>query len=333
MRLKRLPHLAALCAALTFPALPSRAAERAKQPDVQLVTLGTGGGPIVRKARAQQANLLIIDGHVYLIDCGEGCVRRLGEAGFQPDQVGAVFVTHLHIDHTADLGQLVAYNWQFAGRRTIPFHGPPGILETVRAMTGAFAIQEQLFDPTMPPHPTMLSLVGGRAIDIPASDRPALVFEDERVKVYAVRNSHYRTLRMVRPAYGEPISYSYRFETGGRSFVFTGDTGPSRAVVNLAKNADVLVSEVVDLPKIARLAKERYNASDEALKAMTAHMVEEHLEPRAVGALAAEAGVKMVVLSHLVPGLDDEAQPDSYAQGVRETFGGPVVIARDLDRF
>lgn len=323
---------AALALASSATALAGPASEGPSS-EARLITLGTGGGPILRRDRAQASNLLLIDGHAYLIDCGEGCVRRLAEAGYQPYQIEKVFITHLHIDHVSDLGKLIAFDWQFADRRKISIFGPPGVEEMVPAMVKAFAIPEALFDGSMPPHPTMLSLADSRRLSVAEGSKPTLVFEDERVKVFAVRNSHYSAVDAGKSSYGAAETFSYRFETKSRSFVFTGDTGPSRAVVELSRNADVLISEVVDLEKIKRFAKARYKAPDSALGPMATHMVREHLEPRAVGELAATAGVKLVILSHIVPGLDDEEDPESYAAGARQTFKGPVVIARDLDAF
>ena len=66
---------------------------------------------------------------------------------------------------------------------------------------------------------------------------------------------------------------------------------------------------------------------------MTAHMVEEHLEPSAVGEMARAANVKQVVLSHIVPGQDDEENPESYTDGVKRIYKGPVSLANDLDEF
>lgn len=324
---------AVVALAAATAASPGYANDEPRPAEARLITLGTGGGPIIRRDRAQASSLLLIDGHAYLVDCGEGAVRRLAEAGIQPYRIEKVFLTHLHMDHVSDLGQLIAYNWQFADRRKIPVFGPPGIEEMLPAMVSAFAIPEKLFDGSMPPHPTMLSLADYRPIAVPEGTKPTLVYEDERVKVFAVRNSHYSAVDAGKPSYGAPASYSYRFETKSRSFVFTGDTGPSAAVVELARNADVLVSEVVDLDKIGRFAKDRYKVPDAALGPMTAHMVMEHLEPRAVGQLAASAGVKLVVLSHIVPGLDSEEDPDSYAVGARQAYKGAIVIARDLDNF
>jgi ribonuclease BN (tRNA processing enzyme) len=73
--------------------------------------------------------------------------------------------------------------------------------------------------------------------------------------VTAVENTHFQ-FKEGSPAYGKFKSYAYRFRAGEKSIVFTGDTGPSEAVTNLAKGADILVSEALSLYEIkARLEK------------------------------------------------------------------------------
>ena len=67
-----------------------------------------------------------------------------------------------------------------------------------------------------------------------------MIFQDANVKVTAVENTHFH-FKPGSPGYGKYKSYSYRFDTPDRSVVFTGDTGPSSAVTELAKGADILV--------------------------------------------------------------------------------------------
>src|SRR3984893_11423633 len=73
---------------------------------------------------------------------------------------------------------------------------------------------------------------------------PGLVYQDVNVKVTAVENTHFN-FPQGSPPYGKYKSYSYRFDTPGRVVVFTGDTGPSDALTEFAKGADVLVTEVI----------------------------------------------------------------------------------------
>src|SRR6202011_1426072 len=76
-----------------------------------------------------------------------------------------------------------------------------------------------------------------------------LVYQDANIKVTAVENTHFHH-HPGSLAYGRHKSYSYRFETPDRVIVFTGDTGPSDAVTGLARNADVLVTEVVSVDDV-----------------------------------------------------------------------------------
>ena len=77
----------------------------------RLVLLGTQGGPTIRKFRSQPASLLVVDGHPYLIDAGTGVSRQLKWAGFDPEDITDVFLTHLHLDHIAGLAPVLGLAW------------------------------------------------------------------------------------------------------------------------------------------------------------------------------------------------------------------------------
>src|ERR1700692_1354768 len=74
----------------------------------RLITLGTVAGPPPRAHRAQSSNLLIVNGTLYVIDAGDGAARRITKAGFNVRDVGTIFITHHHDDHTAGVGTLMA---------------------------------------------------------------------------------------------------------------------------------------------------------------------------------------------------------------------------------
>jgi len=78
----------------------------------RLITLGTAGGPSTRPDRAQSSNLLTVNGTHYVVDAGDGVARRLAEAGTDLREIGTIFITHHHDDHTSRLrGQVLqCYN-------------------------------------------------------------------------------------------------------------------------------------------------------------------------------------------------------------------------------
>jgi ribonuclease BN (tRNA processing enzyme) len=143
--------------------------------------------------------------------------------------------------------------------------------------------------------------------------RVGLAYQDANIKVTAVENSHYT---LPKGAAGGAKSYSYRFETPDKVIVFTGDTGPSKAVTDLAQGADILVSEMVSQADIAHVPPD-----------VVQHMLHEHLDPEQLGKLAQAAGVKQVVISHT------RSATEADRAEIRKYYSGPVVIGSDLDRF
>ena len=295
------------------------------------VTLGTGGGPVIRVKRSQPANALVAGKSVYLFDEGNGVLRQMAAAGLNLHNVRAIFLSHQHIDHNADIGVVLVERWLFNMYKPVPVIGAPGTVSLVRDVLKAYRVTELApITEGGPPKPPLASTV--RAKDIPRdADTPVLVYRDGNIKVWAVTNTHYHF-----PPGSEDAkfsrSYSFRIETAHRTIVYTGDTGPSDHVARLARGADLLVSEVIDIPRmIAKLKKAHYPAA--VLAGKVRHMREDHLTPEAVGELAQAAGVKEVVLTHLVPGDDTETDFSDYTKGLSGHFKGPVHLANDLDRF
>ncbi len=160
-----------------------------------------------------------------------------------------------------------------------------------------------------------------------------VIYQDANVKVTAVENSHF-DFHKGGPASGKHKSYSYRFEMPDRVIVFTGDTGPNDAVTELARGADLLVSEANSVEERMQLliksGQWQAMTTDEQTR-IKRQMTEGHLTPDEVGKMAARAGVKTVVLTHLTAKPDDDYT--TWANEVRKHFSGQVLIAKDLMEF
>ena len=77
----------------------------------ELVLLGTAGAPLPVAGRAGICSALVVDGRVFVIDCGRGAPSGFAEAGLDFSRLEAVFLTHLHADHVGDLPGLLLYGW------------------------------------------------------------------------------------------------------------------------------------------------------------------------------------------------------------------------------
>jgi ribonuclease BN (tRNA processing enzyme) len=325
-RLLQLPVGLALCLALC--AGPLRGASQttaADAPSVKIVTLGTAGGPLPRKDRTQSSNLLVVNGTLYVIDAGDNVTRRIVQAGYDFKKVGKIFITHDHSDHTLGLATLLISEWEYQHRDPIDVYGPPGTAALVSGVLQYGAVNADIRfaeGKTSPMAPIFAGHDAGTGV----------IYRDANVTVTAVENTHFH-FQPGTPPYGKYKSYSYRFDTPRGSILFTGDTGPSDAVTTLAKGADVLVTEINSTDDIVNLYKAngvwQAKTPDEQA-GFVRHLKEEHLEPSDVGTMAAKAGVKSVILTHLPPTGDPNDTYARYADGVKKIYTGPVSIAKDL---
>lgn len=343
MTLSKCSRVAASClvaiVALTFPAIAEDGASAGKaetetaateKDKTRIITLGTLGGPRAYAERSGSANLLMVGDRAYLIDAGPGVSHQLAKAGLQPVDVNKIFLTHLHFDHVQGLAALLGFNWVRRSDDKVDIYGPPATSDFVKLALAYLDLPLRIYMAEMPPTPPVTELATGHDIDVVG---PTVVYEDDKVRVSAVENSHYATIPESHRPLGAKRSYSYRFDTPDRSIVFTGDTGPSAALEELAKDADVLVTEIMDMEGTIALQEKLLGLPREKLKPVIDHMLEEHLAPEAVGRIAANSSVKKVVLTHLGPGFDGETDMEKYTDGVREFFSGDLVIAHDGAEF
>ena len=218
--------------------------------------------------------------------------------------------------------------WDGRSAAPVQIYGPPATRFLLQAALNYLSVSERIFGAGGPALAPAASFF--QAHDILGN---AEVYRDSRVTVIAVANTHYN-FRSGTAASGQDLSFSYRFNTARASVVFTGDTGPSDVVTDLARNADVLVSEVCLCdPRTKGPAvpgsKARAGVPTALQRQKAFHMHHEHLTPEEVGKMAAAAHVKVVILTHFVPG-GDKLDPAQYTAGVMRYFSGPVIRAEDL---
>jgi len=114
-------------------------------------------------------------------------------------------------------------------------------------------------------------------------------------------------------------------------YLYSGDTGPSANLELLAKGADVLLSEVVELGGI-RVALAR-TVPDAVVEKMVAGQAKHHSTAEVVGTLARRAAVKRVVLTHFVPIPETLRDPSVLVREVSVEFSGTVELAHDLGKY
>jgi ribonuclease BN (tRNA processing enzyme) len=139
--------------------------------------------------------------------------------------------------------------------------------------------------------------------------------QDQNVKVTAALVHH----PPVEPAFG------YRFDAPDRAIVISGDTAPSDSLIALARGADVLVHDALYTSAVDRLVAGVPNAT-----ALKRSIMSHHTAAEDAGRIAQAAGVKTLVLSHLVPADDPLVTDQMWLDAARTQFRGSVIVAKDL---
>lgn len=295
----------------------------------RVITLGTRSGPTPDLQRAQSSNVLITNGKAYVIDAGDGVSRRLIRLGVNFRDVGNIFITHAHSDHTGGLGSLMMWLYDRGNpKNVVGIYGPPGTAASVKGLLEYLTVNAEIRISDGTKSIPATRLFTGRDTD------EGLIFQDANIKVTAVENTHFH-FPPGSPGFGKYRSYAYRFDSADRSVVFTGDTGPSDAVTDLAKGADLLVSEAtnpVDEFKEGQIKAGLWQQmSSEEQRNMIRHHIEEHLLPEDLGKMAARANVKAVVMTHLQPSSNNDYS--RYIEDVKKHYSGQIFVAKDLMEF
>ena len=275
----------------------------------RLILLGTGGGPRPRKASSASAQVIIRNNAAYVIDCGSGVARQLVFADVPLPALRHIFLTHQHSDHNADYGNLIWLAWTAGLRTPVDTWGPPPLVEMTRLFfeMNAYDINTRIADEGRVPLVPLVHVHEFR--------EGGLVMRDDQMTVRATLVDH----PPVAPA------FAYRFDAADRSIVISGDTARSENLVKLAQGADLLVHSAVYMPAVDRLVARVPNAP-----ALKRSIIAGQTSAEDAGRVAQAAGVKTLVLSHLIPADDPEVTEQMWIDAARMHFGGSVIVGKGL---
>jgi ribonuclease BN (tRNA processing enzyme) len=280
--------------------------EPSDQHSTQIVLLGTGT-PNADPDRSGPSVAIVVNDTPYLVDFGPGVVRRAAAAyrkgikGLEVKKLNRAFVTHLHSDHTAGYPDLILTPWVLERTDPLEVFGPKGIKAMTEHLVEAF--REDI----------NIRLTGGEPSNktgykvITHEIRSGVVYKDANITVKAFRVDHGSW----------PEAYGYRFETGDRTIVISGDSRPSKSVIENCNGCDVLIHEVYSEAGFARRPPEwqKYHSRY-------------HTSSGELAQIATRARPGLLVLYHqLFWGTSEE----DLLREIRTHYSGRVVSGHDLD--
>jgi ribonuclease Z len=247
--------------------------------------LGTSAA--MPSARRSNVSFVLWADRPVLIECGPTTPWQLARLGIDHREIAEVFISHVHGDHSLGLpmlltlGQLDGRNWP------LRVYCPASAVEPLRTVATAC-------------YPSLATSVLDRVEWIGLPERDGV--EVELVGGLTVTTA---------PGQHSVPELAYRFERAGPALVYSGDTGPTDAVRDLARGAALLLHEAT------------WSETIDGMK------TRDHTSARQAGQLAAEAGVERLGLVHLHKnylGREDELRAEAAAG-----FGGPILVPDDGD--
>lgn len=286
---------------------PASAATGCTGKGIEVQVLGSGG-PELQDKRASSSYVVWRDGHArVLIDAGGGSALRFGESDARMEDLAVILLSHLHIDHTADLPALLKSSYFGERKDPLPIFGPPGNSD-FPATTIFIA---DLFDPRHGAWrylgPFLSGKDGGyrvRAHDVSlGAHEIRQVFAGQGIVVSATRAIH-----------GTVPALAWRVDVDGHSVAFSGDNnGNNGNLEKLAAGVDLLIA---------------HNAIPEGTGGAPREL---HMPPSVIGAIAHAAGVHQLALSHRM--LRSSGHEEVTRAAIARNYAGRVLFADDLDCF
>jgi ribonuclease BN (tRNA processing enzyme) len=280
---------------------------------MRIVLLGTGTpAPSLER---QSSGYLIEVGRDWLVfDHGPGAHHRLLESGRRATDVTHAFFSHLHYDHCMDYGRLVLQRWdQGAGRiPELRVYGPPPIARMTRQLFG----EDGVYGPDIRArieHRSSLDVFEARGGTPPRRPPQPIVTE---VQAGSVIDGSGWKVTVGYAAHVQPCleCVAYRIDAAAGSVCYSGDSGSCDEIVELARGCDVLIH-----------MNHHFSGSEPSAAYRAA--CGNHRDNAAV---ARDAGVRTLVLTHLLPDLDRPGVREKALAEIREVFSGEVVWGEDL---
>ncbi len=316
---------AAIATAILKRVIDSRAGRdiTASLPDGLHVGLCGSGSPMPDASRAGPCTLVIAGKRVFMVDTGEGAAATTTRMAIPLARLERVFLTHFHSDHIDGLGPVMLYRWTGGPARSpLPVAGPPGVEAVVAGFNAAYAADNRY---RTAHHGAALAPPSGAGAvamtyTLPPPGRGGrVVLNDAGLTVTAFRVDH----SPVSPAVG------YRFDYKGRSVVISGDTAPGSDLVGAARGADLLVHEALQ-PRLVSLltgALERNGVKHTAQ--LTRDILDYHTSPEDAARAARAAGVRHLVLNHIVPPVPMRFANPAFLGDAATYFDGPITLGED----
>ena len=277
-------------------------------PSTHFFVLGSGT-PNPNPERMGSAYLVLANDTPYLFDFGSGVVRRVAALSSEwggnfskldVTQLEYAFLSHIHSDHTLGLADLIITPWIMGRDKPLKIFGPEAAKDMADHIIKAYQpdIDYRIYG-TQPQNDK-----GYKAIFTPIEE--GVIYEDKNIMVTAFLNDHGDLAE----------SYGFLIQTGDKTILISGDTGPSANLLRFGNEVDILVHEVY--------SQAGFEKKEPDWKIYhKAH----HTSPSELAKIAKKLNPKTLVLSHILFWGSSESE---ILEEIMKDYDGKVILADDL---
>ncbi|RDV01441.1 MBL fold metallo-hydrolase [Sphingorhabdus pulchriflava] len=287
---------------------------------VRVLVCGTGS-PEVSSAKAQACTLVSAGGKMFLFDVGDGAVRSLAHSKIQVNELERVFITHFHSDHFNDLAALINAGWIWGRKAPLEVQGPVGTKQVLDGFAQAYALDEGYRSANMPHLAKNRMVAFGVPLEIAFAEeqRSLRVYDKDGVTIDATLVAH----DPVKPALGYVLKYK------GKKVFVSGDTEVSPVNMDAMRDADLAVHESYAAHMVRRAIPQMKKLGMDFEATVAERTIPYHADNIALAKQAQEAGVKHLLLTHLIPYPDSFVVRQMYTEGMGQHYQGKLTVAKD----
>ena len=287
---------------------------------ITVVTVGTAS-PMPGE-RVQTGTAVFVNGHFFMFDVGDGVVQKAENIGLPLNRLDGIFITHWHSDHMIDLPSLISRSWLLGRTNDLDLYGPDGTDTLNQAINQFLHIENKHRVDHHGSH--IMDVSKARAIPHEFQNVPnqkEVIYNQDGITITAFDVNH----EPIEPAVGYVIEYN------GKKVVISGDTKKNDLVIEMSKDADLLLHEVI-LSSLLSQMETMLSEQSMTRNATIIHDIQDyHTTPAEVAEIAAAANVKKLVLHHFAPAPDFKIVKNLYKQELKG-YDGPIHFANDGDR-
>jgi ribonuclease Z len=295
------------------------AAEHLRTDQITTVLCGTMS-PIARSG-AETGTAVFVNGKFLLFDIGNNVLQSINGSNIPIAKLDAVFITHYHGDHYADLGEAISRSWVNGRRHILPIYGPSGLTQIVDSFNAAYELDRSYRtahhgEAVMPPE---WASTETHEFPTPRGEQ-WIVYEEDGVVVRALTVDHHPA----NPAVG------YRIEYAGKSVVITGDTVLTPELPGFSQDADLLVSEVMNKQIIEWMEDTYRELGNDDVARIAYDIREYHMDVSDVAKLAQQSQPARLALTHFTPAAPNESVLRQwYVEPIQAVYDGEIFAGGD----